>query len=62
MADRERDKRLEAVKKKLKSNRRFCPHCKENVSVSTFQKHKKLYGGINAENKDSGNYTVLDQM
>ena len=26
-----------------KSNRRFCPHCEQYVTLKTFRAHKKLY-------------------
>ena len=32
-----------AVQSIPRRNRRFCPHCKEEVSTKTFKFHKRLY-------------------
>ena len=45
MADSGEDSEDErfVAKKKIKISRRYCPHCKENLSYKTFRTHKRLY-------------------
>ncbi len=34
--------RIQKLREKLK-NRRFCPHCKKDVAVSTYREHKRKF-------------------
>ncbi len=67
MADNHRH-RISALLKKS-SNRKFCPHCKKDVAVSTFKEHKnKFFNKASGQwtekfpshsQRDSGNYILL---